>query len=325
VVKETDVGDAPDAVPGAAAGSWDCILIFGYGKSGTKRLLGTLDLSPETHCRNEPYNHSGSPWQRLRTLPRGYIVRPADDALLRAEWDPAVEWCHLLRSARARRLAGWVLPELRRAEWRLPAWAGDRAMLEKSLLVLKINQSPGFACWVLRNRPTQKVIHIVRHPAAVLHSWSTRFLRNQDCERVRRDNINRLKLIANADPSWSERFGDVEGMTVEEAEMWFWLYVTQVTHDAGKGRAQYHLVLDENVIQRPVDVAQTLYRECGLPWAGSVEDALLDKAAEWRFFASPWRDLLEPQQGGMIERILDSSPLREFWNEDQLVSRAEYS
>jgi hypothetical protein len=346
-------GDARGAATRAGAGRWDCVLIFGYGKSGTKRLLRTLDLSPTTHCRNEPYNLSGSPWQRLRTLPRGYIVRPTDDELLRDEWDGAVDWCRhrmgerdrlppppkahlhplarrlgvlrLLGSRTARRVAGLVVRDLRRDEWLLPAWAGDRALLEQALVVLKINQSPGFACWVLRNRPTNKVIHIVRHPAGVLHSWSRRFLRDEDDERVRRNNIDRLELIARTDGGWAERFGDIGRMTVAEAEMWFWLYVTEVTHAAGEGSEQYHLVLDEDMMQKPVDVARTLYRECAIPWAQSVEDVLLEHASAWRACAAPWRDLLDADQVSTLEEILGSSPLRDLWSQDQLVSRIDYA
>ena len=340
------------AQPDVEARRWDCALIFGYGKSGTKRLLRVFDFSSKTHCHNEPYNLAGSPGQRLRTLPRGYIIRPEDETVMAAEWDSAVAWCSqrmgdrdnlppppkdhyyalarhfgasdLLASRTARRITGFFVPALRRDEWLLPRWVGNRAALTRALTVLKINQSPGFAVWVLQNRLRQKAVHIVRHPAAVLHSWTMRLLQLNKNDSVREDNINRLRFIAKADASWARRFHEPDEMSVEEAEMWFWCYVTETTHHAGKGLKAYHLVLDEQLLAEPIDVARAIYRECDLEWEAAVEKALLSNAREWRECVAPWRDLIAREQVEMIEKILDNSPLKEFWVEDQLVSNIEY-
>lgn len=329
------------------------VLVFGFGKSGTKRLLRILDLSPETHCRNEPYNHRGSPWQELRKLPRGTILEAGDGPLLDAEWDAALDWCrermgerdrlppppkrhlyaaarrlgglHLLGSRTVRNAAGRLLPAYGHDEWLLPRWAGNRSCLARARLVLKINQSPAFAAWVLRHRPSQTVLHIVRHPGAVLHSWSKRLLELEDPEQVRRDSIARLALIARTAPGWAERFGPLESLCVEEAELLFWLYVAEVTHEAGRGQDQYHLVHDEDVFEDPERVARRVYAACGLAFGEAVEEELAARAPEWRACAAPWRELVEARHHAMVERILERSSLRERWSDDQIVSGIDYA
>ena len=116
-----------------------------------------------------------------------------------------------------------------------PGWLADLEAMRSALTVIKINQSPAFASWVLRERPHQRVIHIVRHPGAYLHSWSSRFLSRNDGEAVRRDNLARLRIVASANPEWGERFGDPERLSTEESELWFWLYAVETIHAAGDG------------------------------------------------------------------------------------------
>jgi hypothetical protein len=337
----------------ANSDDWDCVLIHGYGKSGTKRLLRIFDFSPITHCRSEPYGLAGSPFQRLFTPLRRWIALPDDERLIEEKWDNAVQWCalrmgerdrwppvakshhhrlawhgglfRLLASRKVRGIAGFIMPSLRRSEWLMPSWMSNQATLSRAILVLKINSSPGFATWVLNHRPRHKVIHLVRHPGAVLHSWSVRLLAQMDYDGVRRDNLERLRVISQLRPSWAKRFGDVESMSAEEAEMWFWLFCTETTHQAGLGLDQYALVLDEHVVQNAIAVSQRLFQVCHLPWSRSVETRLLKRAPTWQGCTACWRDLLKSDQVSLIERILDRSSIKGWWSENQLVSRIDYS
>ena len=332
---------------------WDYVLIHGYGKSGTKRLLRIFDFSPITHCRFEPNVPAGSPLHELFTQQRRWIVLRDDERLLEEKWDNAVQWSslrmgvfdrippvaknhhhglawygglfRLLGSRKVCSIAGFIMPSLRGSEWLIPSWMSNQATLSKAIPVFKLVSSPGIAAWGLKHRPRHKVVHLVRHPGAMMHSWSVRFLAQMDYDRVRRDNLERLRVISQLRPSWAKRFGDVESMSAEEAEMWFWLFSTETTHQAGFGLEQYILVLDEHVVRDTVAVAKRLFQACQLPWSRSVETRLLKRASEWQACTACWRDLLKLDQVSLIERILDRSSIKGWWSENQLVSRIDYS
>jgi hypothetical protein len=332
---------------------WDCVVVHGYGKSGTKRLLRIIDLSSRTHCRNEAPAVDGSPMQELTAPPGWWIALPDHQKLLDAKWDDAVRWCalrvgnrdrrapvrkdhhhplawhlgltRLLASRKIRRVARVIMPSWGPSEWLLPRCVSDRTTLSRAVPVFKINAAPGFATWVLHNRPSNKVVHIVRHPGAVMHSWSVRLLAHTGYDTVRGDNLERLRTISGLAPSWAERFGDIESMSAEEAEMWFWLYCTETTHHAGSGMDGYELVLDEHVVQDPTSEAQRLFHAIGLPWNRLVERQLAKRASGWKACTACWRDLIAPDQVPLIEKILDRSTVKGWWTKDQVVSRIDYS
>ena len=79
-------------------------LIIGQGRSGTNMLLGFLDLSPKTHCRNEP---NALPGCAFATLER-HRFHVDDAADLEARWDarresPLPRSCPAPRGAPRRR------------------------------------------------------------------------------------------------------------------------------------------------------------------------------------------------------------------------------
>jgi hypothetical protein len=335
------------------ASRWDYVMIVGNGGSGTKRLLRIFDQSRQTHCRNEPYNNRQSPFEHLRTVPRGWILRPDDLALMEESWDAAVEWTRermgdrdwmpspskdhfhptaerfglppLLSSRRIRSVLRLIAPALRREEWLLPRWAGNRAALRRALLVMKFNQSPGFARWVLLKRSRVKVIHIVRHPAACLHSWRKRHLAERSHKEVEQNNLRRLEAVAEFDPSWAPRLGDLRRLSAEESELLFWLYGTLTTHAAGLGRDPYERVLDEEIALHPVATARRLYAACGLTWTDHVEAWLEERAENWRSRTHPWQHHVSSRDHPLIERLLADGELRTWWKTDQSVSDIDYT
>jgi hypothetical protein len=157
----------------------------------------------------------------------------------------------------------------------------------------------------------------------MLHSWA-RYLVHRDRDEVARDNAERLKTVARRKPSWADRFGDVERMSAEEGELWFWVYVTRTTHEAGIGYVQYRLVLDEHIVQQPIAEAGGLFEDCGLVLDRRSECDLRKRATEWQSCTARWRDLLEPQQVTLVERVLDAKWLAGWWDGDQIVSRSDY-
>ena len=308
------------------------ILLTGQGRSGTKWLLDLFDTSPDTFCRNEPNVIAGSPFGRLAS--QGFAA-PTDRALLDREWDEAVAWTcgrmgerdryvdvpkhHLysnpasrllrrvIQSERGRRVLGVLAPPLRRGEWPLPRTLGSRARLAEQVGVLKFVAAPGWARFVLESRPEVPVVHIVRHPGGFLNSWSKRFLAKRDPETVARDNRARLKEIARADPRWAGRFGDCDGMSKEEGELWNWLYGQEITYEVGRDAANYHQIVYEELAADAAAVMRPLFAATGIAWTDASERALQASNRRSGGIAAAWRDELDAECNELVAKFTEFS------------------
>ena len=185
------------------------VLMSGQGRSGMKWLLGILDQSPQTHCRVEPYACVKS---AFALLPSRVVYHPNLDADLGPSWDATITRAsrsfgrtdhsivvykdhfrksyqrlglvRIVKSHRLRRALGKVRSSPLAEEWPFPSWIESE---QKSGLVpiLKINRSPGWLVWALRNRPQAHVLHVVRHPGGFLHSVIDHFWTKTDLEDMR--------------------------------------------------------------------------------------------------------------------------------------------
>ena len=315
----------------------DPILIVGHGRSGTNWLLRLLDLSSDTHCRNEPneiiggsFAHLPCPWVAREKQPEleaswDEAVQPA--SLCMGERDPPLAvrkrhthalsyWLGLHRiicRARVRRAAGLLTPSLRSWEWQLPRWLGSRRALKNAVPVLKLVQVPGWAAWVLANRPRTRVLHIVRHPGGFLNSWSKRYLARRDRAEVAQVNRHRLRMVVEADPSWAPRFGDIDRMPVEESELWYWLYACKTIDEAGARSPMYELIIYEELAADPVGVARRLFDVCGLSWLTRTENAIRMDSSNPQLIARAWRDSLAREHANLAARILKAEYTRRWW------------
>lgn len=344
--------DAPSRAP-AATPSFRSVCIASHGKSGSKRLLFALDLSARTFCRNEPYNVAGTPWRDLWAAPQRWAMTPAEEERLARLWSRAIDWASLRRgppdlrlaarkdylrryarpgglvalveSRRIRGVLSRVLPGLDDREWRLSGWLARPSRLASAMLVLKINQAPALMTWVLAQRPDNLVVHLLRHPAAVLYSWRHRLLARTDEREVCRASRDRLMAIARVSPRWSRAFGDIESMSVEMAELWFWRYMNETIYEQGQGTSRYFAVRDEDLASEPVETARALYRACQLGFTPEIAERLARQAGQWRSMLTCWRELTPSREQATIRSILEGSPLQHFWDENQLVSGFEYT
>jgi hypothetical protein len=186
--------------------------------------------------------------------------------------------------------------------------------LRHALPVLKFTQVPGWACWVLENRPATAVLHIVRHPGGFLNSWRNRYLAQHERETVLHENRERLRQIAEADPAWGRRFCDIRTMSLDESELWFWRYAAEAIHEAGAESSHYRLINYERMTVDPIGTARDVFEFCGLPWESDTEHRVAGTAAESKSIAKAWRDRLSAEDVALIERILDDSPLNSWWD-----------
>ncbi|MEO0406525.1 MAG: sulfotransferase [Cyanobacteria bacterium P01_A01_bin.135] len=315
----------------------NCALVIGQGRSGTNWLLDLLDLSPRTHCRNEPNELANSPFS---ALPTPTLQQPYGDSFTQA-WEQAVttaaaqmgyrdriaanpkvylRWlvarlggAYLLQGQRRRQVAALLNPALRQEQWLAPSWLVNQQQLQQAYPIFKLNQAPGWATWVLKYRPQSTVIHIVRHPGGFLNSWQNRYVSERDAARVRRANCDRLKQIAAADAYWAERMGDIDAMSLDESELWYWCYANETVHRAGQGRANYCLVIYEKLAQDPVATMARIYEACHLPWTKTIEAKIASSATASSNIAAAWTEQLTAAQVQLVNDILAGSSLANYW------------
>lgn len=321
-------------------------LIVGHGRSGTNWLLDIFDASPFTFCRNEPNEVTKSPCQKLKSIwqveetmedmDRSWDSIAALMGQRMGERDHRIEnpkvFVHPLSQRlgvtslparpRVRAALRVILPSMRAGQWPMPWWVGRQSTLQKAYALLKINQAARVASWVLANRPNVPVIHIVRHPSGRLNSWLNRFLEKKEEAQIDQRNKARLQEVLSVSPEWADRFGDIDAMSIAESETWFWRYVTESIHQAGKGLSHYKLVIYEDLALRPLAVARQVYDFCGLPFTEEVEAIILQGMGEsvWgkiqgtsATVAQAWRSKLTADEIATVNKVLDGSLMETWW------------
>ncbi|MEQ9237507.1 sulfotransferase [Coleofasciculus sp. E2-BRE-01] len=317
---------------------WNHILIVGQGRSGTNWLLDLLDISPKTYCRNEPNELPTSP---LAQLPLAVVRHPLGDDFGQ-QWDKAVAsvsvrmgerdrigaypkfylnesmrglGSFVLSKRRLSQLISPVMPSLRQPDWPVPRWFADIDGLRQALTVLKFTMVPAWAEWVLINRPNVLVIHIVRHPGGFLNSMINRYWSEQDITVVKKNNQERLKQITKSEPHWAERFGDIEAMSVEESELWYWGYATKTIHSVGEGLPNYMQLIYEDLAANTVTVTKRLYEKCHLPWTKDIEAEIAKSASRSKEIAKAWYEKFDQEQIDLVKRMLAESPTSAWWED----------
>jgi hypothetical protein len=324
-------------------------LILGQGRSGTNFLLQLLDMSLETHCRNEA---DRPPLNVLHVLDRHrYYVEDADE--LQREWDGAFRRAAMRMAARDPHVfesAGlhpkrWLYPGTRGAgsayltllykalhryagrsarplnfERQFPFWMTSTARLERALHVFKLNSACGVAGWMLEHRPQGRAVHIVRHPGGFLRSWLNRWVHNgRDLDYAGNEkdvdgkNRSRLKIVTAHEPEWADRIGDVDALPLVETELWFWRWCNERIAAAGEGRPAYRRVIFEDLSHHPLDVTRDVYGFLDLAWDDRIEALVREKSRPSKGIATAWKDELEPDVVASVERVLDGSPMTAWW------------
>jgi hypothetical protein len=319
----------------------DYILIVGQGRSGTNWLLDLLDFSPYTHCRNEPNELDASP---LAQLPSPFARQPLGDSFPQ-EWDQAVASTSLrmgdrdrtaihpkshiyepvrrlggalvLGKRRVRQLLSPVFPSLGQSEWSIPWWFAHPNALKQATTVLKLNSTLAWAEWVLLNRPSALVIHIVRHPGGYMNSWKKRCVAGLglDPVNVKKDNDERLRQVVESDPQWAELFGNIDAMSIEESELWYWRYIHETLYQVGHERPNYMRLIYEDLVADPLQVMKSIYEKCNLPWTTEIEREISNSASRSKSIATAWHKKLQPEQVELVRRIFKGSFMAQWWEE----------
>lgn len=320
-------------------------LLIGQGRSGTNYLLSLLDLSASTHCRNEPDQLDRSAFASLADF--RYFV--SDESALDARFDAVVSQAARCIGPRdhmadldkdwmknSRRGAGYFLLRQRyRVVERLikrrapmdgrelvfPRWMVDAAALERAFHVFKLNAAVGLGAFALRHRPQARVLQIVRHPGGFAKSWLKRWVRGEGGMGRGKGTAqklvdeDRLRAVARQDARWARLFGDIDRMSRPEGELWWWRYVNEALHEAGRGKPGYTLVLYEELAHAPDRVARFVYERCGLEWSPLIAERVRNLSGDAEKIARAWKDELEPDMVALVEKVLDGSPMGAWWDE----------
>jgi hypothetical protein len=314
------------------------VIVASHGRCGSNWLLEIFDQSPATHCRTDANSFAGSPFGRL---PNSVIREEASEPSLEAGWDEALEWTHqrmgqrdgrttarksyyhrvsqalglvsLVQRGRGRRLLSKCIPSLRDPEWLLPRWLGSREMLRRTLPVIKLGFPSGWMPWVMRCRPRVHVIHLTRHPGGYLNSWMTHYLSKRDREATLVANHLRLRRIERTEPVWRERFGDIAAMSVEESEMWYWIYAAETTHSGSATCKRYDVVHYEDLVRDTAATVRPIFERTGLEWNPTLESRIRATVKLPPSQASRWRAKIDAKLLAMVERLARSSSLCDWW------------
>lgn len=320
--------------------SLDYALILGQGRSGTNYLLGLLNQSPLTHCRNEADQLEASALRELAPY-RFFVDDPEDPTGLASCWDKAIHEAALTFGPRDHEVAHpkvWLFPGARRPgyfyirqryrivhkvgrkgpamngrEIRFPRWMTTPGRLERAFHVFKLNAACGLAGWMFDHRPEARALHIVRHPGGFTKSWLRRWVANQGAEKTEEGNKARLRTLAEREPEWAARLGDIDGLSMIEAELWFWRWCNERIAADGEGSDRYHRVIFEELAADPTGVTEGVYRFCDLPWSPQVSARVARISQRAPSIASAWKDELDAPVVETIERVLHGSPLTGFW------------
>lgn len=321
-------------------------LIVGGGRSGTNWLFDLLNLSPLTNCRNATYN--ALPNSTLAALLRGFTPL-TDFCELEQHWDSAirelryrmgaldgpipvrkahfVSWAEslgvvdLVSRRRLRQMIAPLLASLKGDEWSIPTWMIHHSALDEAMLVLRTGPSISCLEWILSNRPHVPVLHMVRHPGGFLNSWLSRFAMLSDLDEIRRQNALRLEEVKQAAPSWGDIFQDIGNMSHKESELWYWRYATETVWQLGRNYSHYKIVLFESLASNTKETLRSVYAHADIDWDEKiVQDGPINRS---RFTGKPvtanaianaWHSKLAPEDIALVEKVLEGSPLVEFWS-----------
>ena len=157
------------------------------------------------------------------------------------------------------------------------------------------------------------MVHIVRHPGGFLNSWINRYVNRFNYGEIKTANAERLEIISHLDSEWKNRFDDIQSMTAEESELWYWLYANEMIFRAGQGQDNYLLIIYEELANEPLKLVNSIYSKCRLFCTPELEDKIALQAISSPSIATKWRSKLSSQQIKLVKKILSQTFMAKWW------------
>lgn len=321
------------------------VLITSSGRSGSNWLLGLFDTAPSTVCRNEPHGIPGSvlhaaTWERTPADAAALLDRSWDEEaqrLRRSFWRrdqlPPPEkshhrWPQLSRAAiRATRV-----DSIRRVmrglgiggeAHRFPRPMIRSAELSRSTLVLKVGPHWWIPEWFLHREEAPPVVHLVRHPGAVLESYLRRHHRHLDASQV---EAERTRYITVNERSASDRLVSdprlprFSELGLPELMAWHWRLNNRRIADLGEGKPNYQRVRYEDLVAEPLENAEAVLRRAGVEvddvgrlHAAIGRSVFGDLPTDSSTLIEGWRDRLDDEMEHLVDIALGDEQLRSWW------------
>lgn len=318
-------------------------IILGHGRSGTNWLLEIFDKSLDTFCANERNELSRSIMSQLPDLSidhgqfeglEGGCAEILQDTKSRfGERDSANPDKSYLdkglmgqianfirRKKRLRHTLSFLDASFTEEEWPVPLRITRRPAFQSAIPILKINQAPALANWVLASHPETIVIHIVRHPGGMLNSWRNRYYASRDSDLVRAASRIRLSTVLSMarwlHPATKDGINKCLSSprpSAEELELWYWRYSNEAIMECASGKESYSRVIYEDLVEDPVRVAQPLFEIVGLDFTDRIYSDLIKGADRSQNISNRWQEKLPDNEIRMTDQILTGSPLEGLW------------
>jgi len=319
-----------------------CILVFGMPRSGTTWIGKLFDSHPDTLYRHEP--------DSVRRLSMPLFPEKEDAPRYRDELERFVASLPSLRSAKVvgkqplfpksyqsgaglsvYRASVAIAKVLSRIHRNIPCFyrpAAERS--ERARLVWKSIESSGRLGVCVEALSHVRAIHVVRHPGGYVASK----LRGEAAHRF--DNP-----IPGAESTWllealvAMAVGKAHGLksdslkqfTSAEQMAWCWVLIQEKILADIAGSDRVLTVRYEDVCAEPVAVTQRMFEFADLDWQPQTEAFIRAStqavnADYYSVFKNPqasaerWRSELAPEVIERIQRILRSSSLHRFYNDD---------
>ena len=257
------------------------VLIIGSGRSGTTFLAKLLDSSPDVLYRHEPdFSHVNSEIPFLVELDdlekyKKQASQYYGDLLCERSWKTAARLPVFPKNYRSRfeKLLYEIIiyaSKLPYAKKMLPPQIPDLlARNANPVYVIKSVNSICRAALFLEAIPDLKVIHIVRHPCAVISSLIEGHVKGLMANEVYMDALFSMRNINGYGISYEM----MESFSKEEKVAFQWMVMNnKIADEAGKYSSRYMRVHYEELCHDVAGQTKKIYDHCGLNWNAQTQD-----------------------------------------------------
>lgn len=318
------------------------ILEFGMPRSGTTWIGKLFDSHPDTLYRHEPDSvrrlamplfpeKEDAPRYRdelerfVASLPR---LRSPEVVGKQPLFPKSYQTATALAAYRASVVVAKAVSHIRRhfpCPYRPTGSNGERTRL-----VWKSIESPGRLGACIEALPNARAIHLMRHPCGYVAS----ILRGESTHRFAGSTPSAnehwvLKLLLKTHIGKKHEIGvdDIKRLLPEERLAWRWVLTQEKILADVAGCERVLTVRYEDVCAEPIAVTQRMFEFVGLDWQPQTEaftraSTQATNADYYSVFKNPqasaerWRSELAPDVIERVQRVLRSSPLHRFYNDD---------
>ena len=313
----------------------DPVFIVGGARSGTTFLAKLFDSHPDVLYRHEPdsvlvntqipfvprtdeFEQFAAPARRyLETLCHVSATKvsgqaPFFEKSYRSGLQRKCFLANLYLTKAAERLCG----PLRRNPLSVAEFINGTD--ERVLCVMKSVDSPWRTPLFAKAMPNLRVVHIVRHPCAVVNSR----LRGIENRLMGSSTYLRPPFEAGMAEGYPFMFEELEAASFEEKTAFLWMLCNQWIHDELESLGRYSMVVYEDLCRDLEATTRRLFEGVGLAWSLQTQKFIDDLEASDRrdagYFSvlrppltslTKWREQLSGEQIARIERMVSHSEI----------------